>query len=148
MKLIEPNYSWEREVLKIIKNPPDERTIHWYWGACNIGKTSFCKYLTATKGAIALSGKGADMRNGIIEYIKKNGHHPQLVLINIPKTFDVNYISYEGIENVKDMYFYSGKYEGGMVCGPNPHLFVFANEEPIELAMGSDRWRIKEIGSL
>lgn len=145
MKLIDPTYAWEQAILQILKYPPDERTIYWYWGDCNIGKTSFCKYLTATYGAIALSGKGADMRNGVLDYLNNKKTHPRLVLINIPKTFDMNYISYEGIENVKDMYFYSGKYEGGQVCGPNPHLFIFANEPPSCDTMASDRWVIRKI---
>ena len=113
----------------------------------NLGKTSFCKYLTIKHGAIALGGKGADMRNGVVEYQKTNGHTPELVLINVPRSFDLEYISYEGIENVKDMYFYSGKYEGGMICGNNPHVFVFANEPPSIHKLSKDRWVIREIQS-
>ncbi len=146
LRLIDPTYDWEQEILKIVGTEPDDRTIHWYWGVGNLGKTSFCKYLTANYGAIALSGKAADMRNGIIEYAKTNcGETPELVLINIPRSFDLDYISYEGIENVKDMYFYSGKYEGGMVCGNCPHIFVFANEPPKINKLSMDRWVVREI---
>lgn len=145
IKLISPDFDWEQEILTIIGQEPDDRTIYWYWGVGNLGKTSFCKYLTVKHGAIALGGKGADMRNGVVEYSKTNGSTPELVLINVPRSFDCEYISYEGIENVKDMYFYSGKYEGGMVCGANPHVFVFANEPPNINKLSGDRWVIKEI---
>ncbi|WP_445779375.1 hypothetical protein, partial [Shewanella sp.] len=111
----------------------------------NKGKTSFCKYLTVKHGAIALSGKAADMRNGVIDYQKTNGFLPELVLIPIPKSFNTDYLNYEGIENIKDMYFYSGKYEGGQVCGNPPHLFVFANEPPDTSKMSLDRWKVIEI---
>jgi len=145
IKLISPDYYWERKILTIIEQEPDDRTIYWYWGKGNMGKTSFCKYLTVKHGAIALGGKGADMRNGVVEYKKTNGTTPELVLINIPRSFNCEYISYEGIENIKDMYFYSGKYEGGMICGANPHVFIFANEPPDIAKLSSDRWIIHEI---
>jgi len=61
-------------------------------------------------------------------------------LINIPKCQD--HISWGGIEQVKDMFFYSPKYEGGMVCGPSPHVMIFSNKEPSMEAMSQDRWKI------
>lgn len=146
VKLINPDYEWEQEILEVLKDEPDDRTIYWYWSRTgNKGKTSFCKYLTIKHGAIALSGKSADMKNGIVKYQEVNGTLPELILIPIPKSFNTDYLNYEGIECVKDMYFFSGKYEGGQVCGNPPHLFVFANEPPDTSKMMIDRWRIREI---
>lgn len=136
---------WQREICDIICEEPDDRKIYWYWGATNIGKTTFCKYLSLTYGAIPLSGKGADMRNGIIQYKEKHGDTPARVIIPIPKTFSMEYLSYEGIEQVKDMYFYSGKYEGGAVVGNCPHVFVFANEPPDTSSLALDRWVIRKL---
>lgn len=149
IKLIEPTYAWEQEILKIIQEEPNDRSIYWYWskGGC-VGKTSFCKYLTVKHGAIALSGKAADMRNGVCDYVKTNGCTPTFVVIPIPRSFNTEYLNYEGIENIKDMYFYSGKYEGGMVCGNCPHLFVFANEPPDVSKMSNDRWIIRQIDKI
>lgn len=138
-------YDWEKEIIEIVKSEPDDRKIYWYWGDTNIGKTTFCKYLTIKYGAIALSGKCADMKNGIVEYMKTNGNTPVLILIPLPKTFNYDYISYDGIESVKDMYFYSGKYEGGMVCGNCPHVIIFANEPPDESKLASDRWVVRRL---
>lgn len=146
VKIIEPDYDWEQEILQIIENDPDDRFIFWYWSQeGNVGKTSFCKYLTVKHGAIALHGKGADVRNGVVQYKHVNGVTPKLVVYPIPRCFNTDYISYESLENIKDMYFYSGKYEGGMICGNSPHLFVFANTPPDETKMSKDRWVIKEI---
>ena len=146
VKVINPDRDWEQDILKIIETEPDDRTIYWYWSESgNMGKTSFCKYLTVKHGAIALSGKAADMRNGVIDYYKNKGDTPSLVLIPIPRSFNTDYLNYEGIENIKDMYFYSGKYEGGMVCGNCPHVFVFANEPPVEEKLSADRWVIVRI---
>jgi len=143
---IENKYDWQIEVENIIKKEPDDRTIYWYVGekGCD-GKTTFGKYLyTHYDDVVVLSGKGADMKNGVVEYQKKTKRLPRTIIINVPRC-TIDYISYQGIEEVKDMFFFSGKYEGGMVCGANPHVLVFANEGPDESKMSSDRWVIKYI---
>jgi len=107
LKLINPDRDWEQEILKIILEEPDDRTIYWYYSfEGNIGKTSFCKYLTAKHGALPLSGKGADVRNGIVEYFKANDDYPGLVIFPIPRSYNCDYLSYEALENIKEMYFY------------------------------------------
>lgn len=137
---------WQLQILKDIEIEPDDRTIYWYWSKNgNLGKTTFTKYLVMKHNATILAGKGADVRNGIIEYIKKDGFTPHLVVYPVPKSFNSDYLSYESIENVKDMLFYSGKFEGGVVCGNCPHLIVFANEPPDLNRMSKDRWKVFEI---
>lgn len=139
-------YDWQQDLCKVMESDPDDRTIYWYWSkAGNIGKTTFAKYLHRKYGTICLGGKSADMKNGVIEYNKLNGCLPESIVINIPRSFNQDYVSYTGIEEVKDMFFYSGKYEGGMVDGNSPHLIIFSNEEPREWEMSPDRWVIREI---
>jgi hypothetical protein len=145
VKTIKPNKWWQKSILNIIAMDPDDRTIHWFWGEGGIGKTSMAKYLSVHHGAIPLNGKGADMRNGVCDYVKTNGHTPDIVVIPIPKSFDCDYLSYEGIETIKDMYFYSGKYEGGVVVGNSPHVIVLCNEKPCLERMSKDRWSITKI---
>ena len=68
------------------------------------------------------------MKNGVIQYkINNDDCEPELIVINLPRSFNSEYLSYTGIEEVKDMCFYSGKYEGGQVVGNCPHLIIFAN---------------------
>lgn len=136
-------YNWEKDIIQIIKQEPDDRTIYWYWSreGC-VGKTTFCKYLTIEHEAICLHGKGSDIRNGVLDYYNKKSVCPILCVFPIPRSYNEEYLSYEGLENIKDMYFYSGKYEGGMICGPCPHLFVFANCEPNLEMCSKDRWKV------
>lgn len=144
---IEKLYPWEENLLKILKEIPDGRTLYWIHepNGC-AGKTTFQKYLfTRMEDVIVLSGKGADMKNGVVNYYTKTGRHPKIVLINIPKSVDLNFVSYTGMEEVKDMFFYSGKYEGGMIHGRNPHVLVFANKEPDYDEMALDRWQVIRI---
>lgn len=138
-------HKWQKELIRIISQPPSDREIYWRWSSKGgVGKTSFCKYLTVRYGAICLEGKQADIKNGIIDYFKSNeGALPKLVVVNIPRAAGNEFISYSGLENIKDMYFYSGKYEGGQICGNPPHLIVFCNEEPDYSKLSKDRWKVK-----
>lgn len=143
-----PNlYEWEEYVLNILKEEPNDRHIHWIWEEDgNAGKTTFCKYVYLHhKDAILLSGKADNMKHAIIQFKETNNRLPKIILIDIPRSTDLGYLSYQGIEEIKNMFFYSGKYEGGMVCGKPPHLFIFANEPPNTFKCSSDRWVIKNI---
>lgn len=146
IKLIEPTFPWEIEILEQIKEEPDDRTIHWYWSeeGC-VGKTSFCKYLTVKHGATLLQGKGADIRNAVSTYFKTKGYHPELCVFPVPASFNYDFVNYDAIEQIKDMYFYSGKYEGGEVVGASPHVYIFANEPPNYEKLKPDRWHVVKI---
>lgn len=136
-------FPWQRNIVNMINEEPDNRKVYWYWShKGNIGKTCFCKFLTVNYGAMCLHGKGSDVRNGVVQYLNDQGDTPDLVVYPIPRCHDSDYVSYEAIENIKDMYFYSGKYEGGMVCGNSPHLIIFANQPPKEEKLSEDRWEV------
>ena len=50
---------WQKGLIDIGNSEPNDRTLHWIWSQeGNLGKTTFCKYLTMTYGAIPLGGKG------------------------------------------------------------------------------------------
>jgi len=112
----------------------------------NLGKTEFCRYAVMTLDRCIVSGgKSADMKNQIVEFIKNNdGKCPKYILIDVPRS-QVNWISYSGIEEVKNMLFYSGKYEGGMVNGNKPCVVMFMNQMPDTDAVSTDRWDIWEV---
>ena len=129
-KNLEPNKEFMVEILEMLKCDINDRDIYWYYGKQGLGKTWFVKYLVKVFGAILLGLRGADNRNAILQYVNTNGYFPDLILINIGYDKDLNKVNYSMFEEIKDMCFYSGKYEGGMICGPNPNLIVFANEKP------------------
>jgi len=142
-------YDWEKDIIELLNSEPDKRSLHWFWepDGCK-GKTTFQKYLfTHYEECVVLSGKGADMKNGIVEYLNTNKKLPKIVLVNIPKS-SLGFVSYTGLEEIKDMFFFSGKYEGGMVCGACPHMLIFANEEPNYKKMSLDRFIVKQIGAI
>lgn len=143
---IDELYPWEIEINNILSTPPDKRTLYYYFepDGCK-GKTTYQKYVyTHFDKCIILSGKGADMKNGIISYFNANKFLPQIVLINIPRDAK-DFVSWTGIEEIKDMMFYSGKYEGGCICGKCPHVIMFSNSPPPINKVSADRWKVFEI---
>lgn len=145
-------FEWQKTLLSIINKEPNDRDIHWIWEPTGCaGKTTFQKYLHSHyDDVIVLSGKGHDMKNGVVKFIQNNDKHPKLVLINIPRSSH-KFVSYSGIEEIKDMFFFSGKYESDNVNGPNPHVLVFSNSEPErdfetgEYLISNDRLKITRI---
>jgi hypothetical protein len=41
-------------------------------------------------GAILVSGSGKDIKNGIANYVEKNGYGPKIILVDIPRSLLVN----------------------------------------------------------
>ena len=113
----------------------------WYWEEIgNIGKTQFSKYLCLKYNALLLSGKSADMKYAVCRHIKEVGD-PYLIIIDVPRS-GKDYISYGGIEEIKNGVFFSGKYESGQAIFPSPHILVFSNFPPDESCLSADRWDI------
>ncbi len=139
-------YEWENILYNIVIKEPHQRLIYWFYDeqGCS-GKTTFSKWLYMNLPSVAvLSGTAGDMKNGIIEYEQMQGQLPNTIIMNIPRT-KKNYMSWTGIEEIKDMFFFSGKYHGGFVCGKPPHLICLANSLPDVSKVSLDRWAIYHI---
>lgn len=139
-------YPWQKEVIAICDQEPDDRTIYWYWepdGAT--GKTALAKHLCIHYDALMLSGKAADIKYGVSQWQEK-GKNTHVFVFNITRTKE-DFVSYEALESVKDGIFFNGKYESGMCMFNPPHIFVFANFEPKYEAMSKDRWKVVRIGA-
>lgn len=137
-------YPWQKELEEQINKTPDDRTIMWYWEPDGkMGKTQFSKYLTLKYECLFLTGKAGDMKFAVANYVKTNGD-PWLIIINAPRS-NTDYISYGGIEEIKDGIFFSGKYESEQCIYPSPHILIFANEEPKIDKLSADRWKIVRV---
>ena len=136
-------YGWSLDFYNnVITKPPDKRKIYWLWESIgNYGKSSFVRYLCIKKKALICSGKLADLKYLIIKYKEKNGTYPKLILFDVPRT-NIDYISYQGLEEIKNGCFASTKYECETVVMNHPHLVVFANEAPNTSKLSADRYEI------
>ncbi len=140
---------WQNKIIEILGLGPNDRHIWWFWEPCGgLGKTTFQKWIFQNYEGVTLSGgKASDMKNGVIRYREKTGKYPKIVLINLPMTFDHQYFCPHGVEDIKDMFFFSGKYgEPGsdpIVCAKPPQVLLFANQEyEATHKMAADRWNI------
>lgn len=136
-------FPWQKEILEIIKDEADDRTIHWYYSPTKgkMGKTLLAKHICIqNKDAIFVSGKSADIKSAICTMEIP----PRIVIFYFTKTSE-EYISYEAIESVKDGIFFSGKYESNMKLFDNPHVICLANFRPKESALMADRWKITNL---
>lgn len=140
---------WQEDIVDVIQGEPNDRHVYWYWERTgNVGKTLIQKWIFMNykhRGVAILAGKASDMKNGIVKFEEANKMLPEIVIINIPRCTDVDHVSWQGIEEIKDMFFFSPKYEGGMVCGASPHMLIFANEPPPLYKLSEDRWIVTEI---
>lgn len=132
-------FPWQLELLEIIKKPPDDRKIYWYW--CEkgrSGKTSFCKLLAAKYAGVVIGGKHGDALYAAAQ-IESN-----LYIMDLERSSEVH-VSYSAIESIKNGLFFSHKYKSEMINRNVCHFIVFANFPPEESKLSADRWVIKEL---
>lgn len=135
-------YQWQSQILDIIKSPPDDRSVYWFWESTgNFGKSALVKHIVLhNRNAIMVSGKGSDIKYAIASCQVK----PNIILIDLPRSFGSD-INYGTIEEVKNGCFFSGKYESNMIVMDYPHVIIFANEPPDLSMLSSDRWKVTEL---
>lgn len=145
---IDAMYCWQRNVANMANLEPDDRYIKWFWEKeGNVGKSALVKYFCHHNEAIICSGKASDMKYLIAKYILNRGTPPKLVIFDVPRS-NLQYISYTGIEEIKNGCFASTKYDCEMILMNSPHIFVFANEKPEKDRMSKDRWCVYKIEDL
>lgn len=145
LKLIEPNYKWQQELLQELAKEPTDRGMFWYFDfKGGVGKSQFTKWMMAKMDACLLCGKRNDVFHGVLKWYELKGTWPTLVIYDIPRS-NIDYISYDSLESIKNGAFFSGKYEGGWANYNPPHVVVFANEEPARRKMSEDKWIIREL---
>lgn len=134
----------QQQIVDIIKSETEDRFIHWFYDSQgNIGKTTLAKSLCLNDSSmVALGGKSADMRYGVQALVVK-GKPPRTVFMNLARSIE-SFVSYQGIEEVKDGFFFSTKYECGMVIYDSPHVIILSNFLPDTATMSPDRWKIWE----
>lgn len=138
-------YPWQKEVLDIVTGPVRSGEIHWFYEANGgRGKTAMGKYLIVMHGAMITEGKKNDIRHSVAKFHETHGATPKIIVIDCPLG-DIDHISYPGLESVKNMCFYSAKYEGSQIVGNEPHVIVFANKEPDYSQMTNRRWDVHKI---
>lgn len=125
---------WQKEIINIVNKMADSRTINWvYDKQGGKGKTYLSKYLVANRNAFYFSpSKGQD-----VLYAYNN---QEIIIYDIPRCQDEEYINYGTIEKLKDGLYFSGKYNSTQKYRKtNAHIIVFSNIEPPKNKFSMDR---------
>lgn len=139
--MIEHEQPWQRDIIALVQTEPDTRAIYWYWESTGAtGKTTLARHLCLKYNAICLSGKAADMKYAVMQMERK----PEIIIMDFSRSQE-EFISYQGIEEIKNGMFFNTKYESGMCIFNPPHVIIFANFPPREVMLSADRWNIVDI---
>ncbi len=139
-------YDWQKSIVALVQDEPNDRHIHWYWETVgNVGKSAMVRYLCIKHDAIIVSGKSADIKYQIKMYVDKHNTGPDIIIYDIPRTAE-NYVNYGALEEVKNGLFASNKYESSMIIINPPHFLCFANFEPMYNCVSLNRWKIHNLG--
>lgn len=144
-----PAPKWQQFVLDLYEQEPDNRTIYWLYDKVGAtGKTMLARHLCIKhpKEVLYLNGKASDMKFAVAKAVEAN-QNLRMVICNIPRTQAELGLPtlLNGIEQLKDGIFFSGKYESGMVLTNYFHLLVLSNEAPDYASLSRDRWYVREI---
>jgi len=132
-------YEWQKDIINIITDEPDDRTIHWYWeDKGNVGKTTFMKYLCAKYNAIPIEGKKNDILFCAAQF------ESELYIMDLERTME-EYVSYGAIEKIKNGCYMCSKYESKPIVRNCPHVIIFANFEPDYESLSQDRWHVVKL---
>nr|WAE42898.1 MAG: replication associated protein [Cressdnaviricota sp.] len=137
-------YDWQVKMDNMLTTKPDDRKIYWLWDSIgNTGKTSWASSLIGKRqDAIYVCGKAADVKFGIV----KSKFPVHIVIWDLSRSQEM-YVSYQGMEEVKNGIFFSCKYEASMHRQNKPHVIVFANFAPDRSKLSPDRWVVEEINT-
>lgn len=135
---------WQAALKTILDGPVDQRTINFYVDETgNMGKSWFSHYycLHADDKAncqVLLPGKKQDMAYALI-------NEPRVIFLDCPRSKQGDFIQYDFIEDVKNGYVFSTKYESRAKRFPPPHIVILMNEEPDMTKFSQDRYNITRL---
>jgi hypothetical protein len=69
----------------------------------------------------------------------------RVIFFDFPRSKQGNYIQYDFLEEVKNGYVFSGKYESCIKTLANVHVVVFLNEMPNMTKLSANRYVIKVV---
>lgn len=135
---------WQCIMQKYLMMKPDDRTVVWVCDEKgNNGKTLLCKHMCTVHDAVYLNGPAKYMKYAVTQLVQQ-GTPPKILLLDLARSQE-QFVSYQGIEELKNGIFFNVHYEAQMVTYDEPHLVVFANFMPDQSKLSADRWKIIEL---
>jgi Putative viral replication protein len=133
-----PLHEWQQELLTKLESPPDDRTVQFIVDQTgNNGKSWFAHwYASKHKDCqVMCPGRKIDM-----SYILRTDI--RVLMIDAPRSKQGEFLEYDFLENVKDGFVFSSKYESSIKTLANVHLVILMNEPPDLTKLSYDRYDI------
>lgn len=137
-----PLRPWQANLMTKLDNAPDRRKIIFIVDAVgNSGKSWFAHWYAKEKGdkvQVMLPGKKADMA-----YTLRMGLG--VVFLDAPRSKQGEFIQYDFLEDLKNGFVFSPKYESRTKTYEPLHVVVNMNESPDDTKLSADRYDIINI---
>lgn len=134
--------NWQRFLQQKLETPPDRRKIIFVVDEIgNSGKSWFAHFYTQKNEIICqvlLPGKKSDMAF----VLKPN---LRILFLDAPRSKQGEYIQYDFLEDLKNGYVFSNKYESKIKTYEPMHVVVNMNERPDMTKLSEDRYDIINI---
>lgn len=93
-----------------------------------------------------MTGKASDSKYLLSQWIDQDDEKKDDLICIFDYTRSIeNFVSYQGLEEIKNGIFMNTKYESKMVIINNPTVVVFANFLPEWEKLTGDRWRVMSL---
>lgn len=120
-----------------LRAPPNPRTIVWFVDTVgNSGKSYFANNWMASTKYVINGGKAADIYYAYF--------YEKVVFFDLARQKE-DIVAYDVMENFKNGYFLSTKYQVRRVKFNIPHVVVFSNFRLDMTKLSEDRWDIRVI---
>jgi hypothetical protein len=129
---------WQGNLFNRLLQAPDKREIIFIVDRVgNTGKSWFARYYCHLQenGQIVIPGKKADMAY-VIDPTRK------VFFFDCPRSKQGDFIQYDFLEELKNGYIFSPKYESKIKILKTPHIVVCMNETPDMSKLSEDRYMI------
>lgn len=133
-----PFREWQQTLSDKLDGEPDERSITFIVDTIgNQGKSWFChNYSTKNDNCqVLLPGKKVDMAFALVE-------QPRVIFVDTPRSKQGEYVQYDFLEEVKNGYVFSSKYESRIKRFKAPWVVVCMNEAPDMSKLSMDRYDV------
>lgn len=133
---------WQEQLWTELLEVPDRRKVVFLVDIQgNSGKTWFAHHFVRSNvrpSQVLLPGKKADMAFAL-------ENTTEVLFVDAPRSKQGDYLQYDFLEEVKNGYVFSSKYESRLKCLKPCHVVVSMNEEPDLTKLSFDRYDIRRL---
>lgn len=125
---------WQEQVLAKLENQSERQVLFVIDETGGKGKSALAKHLITTRNTWACQG------GKINDLMYSFDTNCEIAVFDMARCNNPDYFPWNFIENIKNGWFTSTKYKGGMKIFNAPKVVVFMNQHPPEYKLTSDRY--------